>query len=933
MTVEFRLLGDIEVRIDGKPVDVGHARQRCVLVALLVDANRTVSVDQLADRVWGDRLPHRARGTLSSYLSRLRLALANVKDVGIARRSGGYVLTVDEMAVDLHCFHRLLAQARANDDNRALALLEQALGLWRGEAFAHLDTPWLNTIRDTLDTERFAAELDRNDLDLRRGHHTGMLTELSTCATTHPLDERLAGQLMLALYRSGRQADALDHYQRTRLRLAEELGTDPSPPLQRLHRQILTADPALAVPATRSTLGSATRPVPHQLPAPPRLFNGRARELTQLTNALNTAADRGRTMVISAIGGAGGIGKTWLALRWAHQNAERFPDGQLYVNLRGFDPSSEPMPPPVAIRGFLDALEVDPSAIPVDADAQAALYRSLVASKRMLVVLDNARDSAHVTQLLPGSPACAVLVTSRHQLTGLATTHGATPLDLDVLPEADSRELLNQHLGNDRVCAEPQAVAELLKWCGGFPLALGIVTARAATHPSFPLAVLAEDLREASARLDALDTGELTASLRAVFSWSYHALDAETAGVFGLLGLAPGPDISLPAAASLAALPPTRVRALLRSLEVANLLQQHIPGRYRMHDLVRIYAAEQAQHDQPIDTHTAALRRVGDFYLHTAHTGERLLYPQRQPIELGKPAKGCISHPLDDENTALAWFDAEYPCVLATHHLAVKHGWHSTVWQLAWALDSFHSRRAQLHNNVAVWRAGLAAAKQLGEPVLAVAHRCLGHACARAGKHTEALDHLRQALALTEQAGDTLGQAFTHFNLALAWEHHGDDQQALAHATHALHLYQSLDNPVSQADALNAVGWYYARLGHYQQGRANCERALALYRRHDDRGGEANTLDSLGYIAHHTGHHTQAIGHYLHVLTLLRDHCDTYQEANALANLGEAYHSLGQHVNAHNAWQHALDLCQSQHRTTEAHRVQQRLTGLDEHPN
>ncbi|MCA1675170.1 MAG: hypothetical protein LC799_24255, partial [Actinobacteria bacterium] len=328
-------------------------------------------------------------------------------------------------------------------------------------------------------------------------------------------------------------------------------------------------------------------PVPRQLPGASRLFTGRARELIRLTAVLDTGAEQGATVVISAIGGAGGIGKTTLALHWAHQNMERFPDGQLYVNLRGFDPSGTPMPPAMAVRGFLDALGVEPGAIPVDLDAQAGLYRSLVAGKRMLIVLDNARDTAHVAPLLPGSPTCTVLVTSRQQLAGLVTAHGAWHLALDTLTEVEGRELLTRHLGPDRVAAESEALSYLLERCAGLPLALGIVAARAVAHPRFPLAVLAEELRETAARLDAWDAGELNVNLRAVFSCSYDALAAEAAEVFRLLGIAPGPDISLAAVASLTAQSITRARALLRDLEAAYLVQQHAPGRYRMHDLIR----------------------------------------------------------------------------------------------------------------------------------------------------------------------------------------------------------------------------------------------------------------------------------------------------------------------------------------------------------
>ncbi|MGQ0719319.1 MAG: ATP-binding protein [Pseudonocardiales bacterium] len=661
------------------------------------------------------------------------------------------------------------------------------------------------------------------------------------------------------------------------------------------------------------------------------MFTGRVRELTLLTSALDTSLEQGTTLVISAIGGAGGIGKTTLALHWAHQNIERYPDGQLYVNLRGFDPSGTPMPPTVAVRGFLDAFGVESGAIPVDLEAQAGLYRSLVAGKRILIVLDNARDTAQVAPLLPGSPTCTVLVTSRQQLAGLVTTHGARPLALDTLTAAEARQFLTRHLDTDRVAAESEAVSNLLERCAGLPLALGIVAARAVAHPGFPLAVLAEELRETAARLDALDAGELNVNLRAVFSCSYDALDAEVAEVFRLVSLAPGPDISLAAAASLTAQPITRTRVLLRDLEAAHLVQQHIPGRYRMHDLIRLYAAERAHYDNSQDSRNVALKRVVDFYLHTANTGERLLYPYSQPIELHEPAPGCVPHPLEDLAATLAWFDNEYPCLLAAQALAEKQGWDMSVWQLAWTLNSFHYRRGRLQDSVAVCQAGLAAAERLGElATQSLAHQLLGHVYSRSGKYAEALDHLRQALTLAEQTNDRHGQASGHYGLAWCWAHQGDYQRALMHATHALRLTQAEDQPGWLADALNTVGWCHARLGHHQQARSFCEYALTLFRQHHHREGEADALDSLGYIAHRTGQHSDAIGYYHQALVLFRDLDNIYDKADTLTRLGNTYADLDWHAQARDTWQQALALYRAQHRTTEAQRIQQKLAALDE---
>jgi tetratricopeptide (TPR) repeat protein len=589
------------------------------------------------------------------------------------------------------------------------------------------------------------------------------------------------------------------------------------------------------------------------------------------------------------------------------------------------------MPPAVAVRGFLDAFGVDPGRIPVDLDAQAGLYRSLVAGKRMLIVLDNARDTAQVASLLPGTPTCTVIVTSRDWLAGLITGHGAHRLVLDVLDEHEARDLLIRRLGPERIEAEPDAVADLLTSCAGLPLALGIVASRARAHPNFPLSAVAADLRDQATRLNALDEGDPVSSLPAVLSWSFRHIDTEQARVLELLGIAPGPDISLPAAASLTALPPAQTSAVLRALERVSLIDQPVPGRYRMHDLIRLYATDQAHHDHPQDNRDAALRRLIGYYLHTAHTGDRLLDPHRDPIEINSPVSGCHPHPLPDQGAALAWFEAEHPCLLATQRLAADRGWHRMVWQLAWTLTTFHDRRGYLHDDLLVWQAGLAAAQYEGDPaILILVHRRLGGACARMGRHADALDHLSHALNLAQDIGDLPAQAHTHTALAWTWEQQGDDQRALEHAVSALHLIQTFDQPVREADLLNGVGWYSVRLGHYQQARTHCQAALTLYRRHHDRVGEATTLDSLGYLAHRIGQYDQALDYYQQALTLYRALGDIYYETDTLDRLGQTHAALGHHDQARDTWQQALQLYQDQHRVDDAQRVQKQIDELSE---
>lgn len=672
--------------------------------------------------------------------------------------------------------------------------------------------------------------------------------------------------------------------------------------------------------------------VPRQLPAPPGLFVGRDHELAALTDAFDTGVAQGATVVISAIGGVGGVGKTWLALHWAHQNVDRFPDGQLFVNLRGFDPGEEPMSPREAVRGFLDALGVDPQNVPSELDAQVGLYRSLMAGRRILVVLDNARDSAQVSSLLPGTPTSTVVVTSRDRMAGLVMGHSAQPITVDALDDHDAHALLARRLGKQRLENEPAAVADLVWWCAGLPLALSIVAGRAQLDLRVSLAELAAELRDTSTRLGALDVGEPSACLEAVLSWSYHALAPEHARVFVLLGLSPGADISAWAAASLAGVSVPWVREILRSLERVSLVQQHSAGRYRMHDLVRLYAANQARQDRHESELDLAMQRLVDFCTHTAHAADLLIAPHHAPISLGNLPEGCHPQPLADAEQAWAWLDTERANLMATQHLAATKSWYPAVWQLAWALTTFQLRQGYLHDNLIAWKAGANASRHLDDPHTRTrSHRHLGRACGQLDMHDEALRHLQEGLAGAERDGDLLGQAHTHRAMAAAWERQGDDDNALEHSRRALDLYTQLGIKISGSHALNEVGWYNAKLGSYAQAHAHCEEALARCRTEEDRSGEAKTLISLGYIAHHTGQRDRAIECYEQALALLVDLGDVAAQADTLDHLGHAQ-ALRDPEQARVTWHQSLEMYQSQNRTNDARRLQQNLAELNDDP-
>jgi tetratricopeptide (TPR) repeat protein len=678
--------------------------------------------------------------------------------------------------------------------------------------------------------------------------------------------------------------------------------------------------------------------VPAQLPPDISTFTGRDHHLAVLHKLLPSHEDRRDTrhtataVVISAIDGTAGVGKTALAVHWAHQVRDRFPDGQLYVNLRGFDPSGQVMESATAVRGFLDALDIPTQRIPPDPDAQAALYRSLLVDKRMLIVADNARDTAQVRPLLPGAPGCLVLVTSRNQLTGLLAAHAADPLTLDLLTPDEARQLLADRLGADRTAAEPDAVEEIITACARLPLALALAAAHAAFRPDTPLHTLAEQLRDTRHRWDTLTGDDPTTDVQAVFSWSYQALTPPAARLFRLLGLHPGPDIGVPAAASLTGLPVNETRPLLDQLARANLLTEHSPDRYTLHDLLRAYATQLAHTTDTDQQRHTATHRILDHYLHTAYTADRLLYPGRDPLALAPPQPGVAPEHPADRAQALAWFTAERPVLLAAVDRATTTGFDTHTWQLAWALWDFLDRRGHWHDWADVGRAAVAAAGRLGDPTAqAYAHRNLALAYTRLGRLVDAHTQLSHALDRATQVGDQAGQAHTHLKLAYLWERRGHHAQALDHARRALDLYRAAGHQDGQADALNAVGWCHALLGDPQQALTSCQQALTLQQGLDDHIGQAATWDSLGYAHHHLGHHTHAVTCYQHALDLYRDLGDRYNEAVTLTNLGDTHHTAGNPTAARDAWQHALTILDDLDRP-DADTVRTKLNALDTQP-
>ncbi|HEX6359938.1 AfsR/SARP family transcriptional regulator [Actinophytocola sp.] len=907
----FGVLGPLEVAVGGRVLaDLGGPQLRVVLALLGANAGRAVSVAALVEGLWGTHAPSDAARTTRTYVSRLRKTLRADAGMGaedlIVTRPPGYALRPDPDTVDAARFERLATAGRqaldAGHPARAAERLTAALELWRGEAygeFAHVAA--LQAEGERLDRLRLTAVQDRIEADLATGMGEVLIAELEGLITRHPGHERLWGQLMTALYQAGRQADALRAFQRAREVLSEESGLEPSPRLIEIQRQVLAQDSRL-LPTRTAKAGGVPAARPAQLPPAVRAFAGRRSELTGLDAVLPGQAGPAG-VVISAVSGTAGVGKTALVVYWAHRVAAQFPDGQLYVNLRGFDPAGAALDPADVLRGFLDAFGVPVAGLPADRDTLTGLYRSVLAGKRVLVVLDNAGDVEQVRPLLPGSPGCLVVVTSRHQLTPLVAVEGAHPLVLGLPSQSEARDLLARRLGPERVANEPAAVEAIIAGCARLPLALAVVAARAATHPGFRLATLVTQLRDVTSALDALHGGDAATDIRAVFSWSYGALSTTAARLFRLLGLHVGADIGTAAAASLAGVPVRTVRVLLAELTRANLLTEHAPGRYTFHDLLRVYATEQAHTHGSDSQLRRARRRLLDHYLHTAHAAALLLHPHRaQPITPTAAETGVTAAHLTDLGQALAWFTVEHPTLLAVIELAAD----TDTCQLAWALATFLERQGRWHDLAATQHAAVGAARRLADrPAQARAHGSLAGADVRLGRFADAHTHLRLALDLFDQLGDRVGRAHTHLDFGWLFERQGRHTEALGHAMQALDLFRAAGHQDGQARALNQVGWCHAQLDDHHQALIWCEQALVLHQALGDRAGEAHTWDSLGHAHHHLGAHEHAATCYQHALDLFRRLGDRYNEADTLTHLGNIHCAVGDADAADAAWQHA----------------------------
>ncbi|GAB2785777.1 AfsR/SARP family transcriptional regulator [Streptomyces daliensis] len=920
-SLRFAVLGRVRAWHGDTELDLGSPQQRVVLAALLLRRGRPVTVAELVDAVWGDEPPTAAVSVLRTYVSRLRKVLKPERQAAEAPQvvvsvADGYLVRVPENSLDLRVFERRVAEAKklrtAGELHAAAKLLHAALDGWEGTPLAGLPGPLAEAERSRLVEERLTTLETCLEVDVQLGRHNEVIATLTALTGEHPLRERLCQLLMLALYRSGRQAEALAAYRRTRGTLVAELGIEPGTSLRELHDRILAADASLEPSAPEKEsyrLAPATRQAarPAQLPADLHTFTGRQAELKQVEELSSGGGTGPAPMVIGAIGGMAGIGKTTLAVHWAHRVADRYPDGQLYINLRGFDPTGSTVTPAEAIRNFLDAFGVPPQRIPASLDAQAALYRSMLAERRVLILLDNARDTEQVRPLLPGTPSCLVIVTSRSQLTGLIANDGAYPLTLSPLKHSEAHGFLVRRVGAARLAAEPQAAKEIIARCARLPLALAVVAARAATHPGFPLHAVAKELRDSQDSLDALAGGDPTTDVRTVFSWSYEALSVPAARLFRLLGLHSGPDISAHAAAALAGLPLRETRSLLVEITRVHLLTEHAPGRYSLHDLLRVYAAERVETEETPQERARAVERLLCWYQHTVDAAYPHLTPRRRRIPLQPLPEGCNPLAFTMRDQALTWCETERANLVAAVHQAAAYQRPDIAWRLTAAMWGFFYLRSHLHDWFETARVSLAGAREADDRTgESWSLSDMAAALTAMRRFDEAIVHLRQAMMLCQRLGDTTGRSQAVGNLGNLHMQVGRLDKAVEYTRRSLALDRASGNAWGEGIALANLGDACQRLGRFDEANDYLEQGLGVLHATGNRWVEGVTLDILGTVQHRLGRHDDAIQRYHQALETHRDVGNRWGEGHTLGHLGDIHLATGRPAEARARWREAL---------------------------
>jgi DNA-binding SARP family transcriptional activator/Tfp pilus assembly protein PilF len=942
MSLAVNVLGPLAVTAGGRPVPVTAGRLRTLLVALALSAGEEVSVDRLAGMVWGEAAPAHVRRTVQIYVTRLRKLLG---PEAVVTSPVGYGLQIDPQRVDAIRFERLLdAAAAAGDPATERAGLAQALALWRGDPFDGLRSAWLEGVQATRLTEEYLTGLQRRiELDLDLGAGAGLVAELRELTVRHPLREPFWGHLMTALYRAGRQADALATYQRLYRLLAGELGVEPGQGLQALHRQILTASAELSPPGHPAAQPLSSLPpavTPRQLPADVVAFTGRENELADLDRIPDSDP-----VVITSIDGMAGVGKTALAVHIAHRLAGRYPDGQLFIDLHGYTQGMEPVEPAEALDHLLRSLGVPGTQIPSRVDERAGLYRTRLADRRMLILLDNAATDSQVAPLLPGAPGCLALVTSRHRLAGLDHTH---TLSLDTLPVADAVRLFTRTTGERRLGDPPaDLLAELAELCGRLPLAIRIAAARLRSHPTWDLPHLLLRLRNQQHRLGELEAGQR--SVTAALDLSYQHLNVHQQQTYRRLGLHPGPDIEPYATAALldsTALHATRV---LDHLHDAHLLLEPVTGRYTFHDLTRAHAAQTASRDQIETAARAAVDRLLDHYRHTAARAMDAAYPYERASRPPVPPASTPGPDLPGREPALSWLDAELSNLLAAARHAAEHDRPAHVMHLSTVLHRHLRTRGRYHDAETLHRQALVTARAAGHRTgelealtsLGHTHRLLyryqqasdcyqqalqiaratghhngeldalnglGHIHRRQGRYAPAADYFARALQIARTAGHRDGELEALNGLGRVHRRQGRYEKAATHHQQALQIARTAGHRTGEVEALNGVGRIHQWRGRYAQAANYHEQSLRLARAAGHRAGELDALTGLSHIHRLQGRYVQAADLYLRLLDLAQDSGDRNLEFEARQGLGRLRQATGDPHAAIAHHDHALDL-------------------------
>ncbi len=905
MVLDFRVLGPAEVTADGRPVPLGGSRPLIVLAGLLLRANRVVPVEELGRWLWDDDR-RRSKGALQTYVLRLRRALGD--QVAIRTESGGYRIELDDGLLDLSRFRALAARGKValdrGESRQAAAHFAEALEQWRGPALLNVESDALH--RDEagqLAEERLRVREQWADALLDVGEYGTVVPELTRLTRENPLRERLHEQLMAALYRSGRQADALEVYGRISGVLADELGLDPGPSLQRTRQAILTgADEPAGL--ARYRLGAEPQ-VPHQLPADLRTFSGRECDLKALHALLPEAVDAGASTPIASVEGMGGLGKTTLAVHFAHEIADRFPGGQVYLNLRGYGPG-EPVEPSTALEAMLTALGVPCDQIPADLDGRAASWRTHTAGRRLLVLLDNANRTEQVRPLLPG-PGCLVVVTSRWQLRALVATHGARRIALEELGDEDAVELLAATIGVERVARDPAAAERFVRHCGGLPLAIRILAVRAAQFPDLALDEFAGSIEDDLLGSFDLADGEGT-NIRSVLSYSYQALDPSAARLLRLLGLATGADFTAPVAAAVAGLDLATARAGLETLASAHLLAQPRPGRYQFHDLIRAYAGEVASQVDTASQRSAALDRLLGWYLASALDASRRMRPERyyrllEPDDL----EGGLT--FDSHHDALDWFVEESANLIAAVHLARRLGRDDACWKLAWLLQSYFVTRSRLDDWRSVFTVALEAARASGHrPGEAGILSGLGVVNGVARQYADSRRYLEQVLAIQRELGAREGEARAQYNLALASHNLDEYASAYEHGKQALEIVRELGMGQFEASVLRALGDVCTSMGDHEQALRLADAALAVVGPDGQPVDTRFTQHTRGLALIGLGRLDEGIACIRESVSMFFERGELYEAADVLAQLGTIYSRYGDEALARECWLRSVRL-------------------------